>query len=94
MAYIITDNNGIIQGAGDTVDAAWDDARATLAAAQVELIGDDVDSTECLGNWTRESGLRCLPASDAVIADVNDMGGDIAWRMVGGVAVTTAEADA
>jgi hypothetical protein len=92
MAYIITDNDVIIYGTGDTVDAAWDDARATLAAAQVELIGDDVDSTECLGSWTRESGLRCVPASDAVIAAVMDEGGDIAWRTVGGVAVTTAEA--
>ena len=90
--YIITDNN-LIYATGATRDAAWAEARSTLAHARVELISDDADSTECLGSWMRESDLRCLPATRRLAADVADMGGAIAWRSIDGVAMTVAEAD-
>ena len=90
--YIVTDNN-LIYATGATVDAAWAEARSNLAYAKVQLIGDDADSTECLGSWMRESNLRCLPATQKLAADVADIGGAIAWRSIDGVAMTVAEAD-
>jgi len=91
--YIITDNEGIIYGTGATVDAAWADAEYAFRAARVALLDDD-DSTEQSGSWTRRSGLTVHPASAALLAEVESKGGDLAWRKVGGVAVTRDEADA
>lgn len=92
MVYIIADDN-LIYSTGATVDAAWAEARSTLASAQVQLISDDADSTECFGSWMRESDLRCHPASPRLVADVDDMGGAIGWRLRDGVAITVDEAD-
>jgi len=93
MNYIITDGN-LIYSAADTVSAAWSEARDTLASARVQLIGDYADSDDCHGSWMRESDLSCMPASPALVADVNGMGGAIAWREVDGVAVTVSELNA
>lgn len=92
--YIINDNEGIIYGTGATVDAAWADAEYAFRTARVALLDDDDDSTEQLGSWTRRSGLTVHPASAALLAEVESKGGDLAWRKVGGVAVTRDEADA
>lgn len=91
--YIITDNEGTLHGSGETVDAAWADAEATMADAGIEMLDDDADSTECMGNWTRRSGLRVLPASPALLDLVDSCGGLIAWVVRDGVAITLHEAD-
>lgn len=92
MPYIITDNDNIVHGSGATVDAAWEDAEYTFRAAGIVLLSDNDDSTEQQGAWTRRSGLTTRSASDALIAEIERAGGNLPWRMVGGVAVTAAEA--
>jgi hypothetical protein len=92
--YIISDNEGIIHGAGATVDLAWADAEATFATARIVLLGDDDDSTEQHGSWTRRSGLTVRPATAALIEEIDAKGGACGWRTVCGVACTIEESRA
>lgn len=92
--YIVHDNEGIIHGDGNTVNQAWGDAENTFGIAGVTLLDDDADSTEQQGAWTRWSGLKVVPASNALMDELWANGGDdVAWRLVNGVAVTLDEAD-
>lgn len=91
--YIITDNDNIIHGSGDTLDDAWADAENTFGCAGVALLDDDADSTEQQGAWTRRSGLKGMPASAALMDELWDCGGDISWGRVNGIAVTMDEAN-
>lgn len=84
--YIITDNENTIHGSGNTVDAAWEDAEYTFGCAGVALLDDDADVDAELGNWTYRSGLRVLPATSALLDEIERDGGLVAWRLVDGVA--------
>jgi hypothetical protein len=92
--YIVFDNESLIHGTGATAEAAWADAEGTFAAANVELLDDDADSTECHGSWTRRSSLRVCAATAALLAAVTDCGGAIAWHTTAdGIACTRDEYD-
>jgi len=91
--YIVADNNNTIYGTGESVADAWNEMTRVMREAQVVLLADDDDSTDQLGSWTRESGFQVWPATRALLAQVDDQGGDLAWREVGGVACTRAEAE-
>jgi hypothetical protein len=91
--YVIADNDDVIHGHGITLDAAWTHAEAEFDGAGIALLGDDDDSTEQDGSWTRRSELTEWPASLALLVALADCGGAISWRRVGGVACTVDEAE-
>ena len=86
--FIITDNERIIHGSGDTVEAAWADAEYTFGCAGVELLDDDADTDAQLGNWTMRSGLRVVPATAELLDAIDQDGGLVVWTLAGGVATT------
>jgi hypothetical protein len=85
--YIVSDNEGTIHGYGATADAAWSEMLRAMQQAGIAVLDDDADSTEQSGSWTRESGMKLLPATAALLADVDTKGCAIRWDVVGGVAV-------
>jgi hypothetical protein len=89
--YIVHDNNGTVHGYGPTADAAWADMLGTMAQAQIELLPDDADSTNCLGSWTRESGMKLAPASQSLLDLIESVGGHVTLDFVGGVACAQSE---
>lgn len=84
--YIITDNENTIHGSGNTVDAAWEDAGYTFGCAGVTLLEDDDDASAEMGKWMYRSQLRVLPATPALLDEIERDGGLVAWRLVDGVA--------
>ena len=86
--YIVHDNDGTIFGTGKTADAAWDDMLKTMAQADIELISDEADSSKYVGSWTLESGLKTVPATEALLRYVEEHGGNNEWDTVNGVACT------
>jgi hypothetical protein len=91
--FVVTDNE-CIHGYGATENEAWADMLNTMEQANIILLDDDEDSSEQMGSWTRESSMTILPATAALIADVEAKGGAIGWRMVGEVACTRDEYEA
>jgi len=92
--YIVHNNEAIV-GIGPTADAAWEDFTRGLESEDVTLLDDDADSSDVLGDWTRESDYAIRSASAALLAQVETAGGNCAWRTSSnGVACTRAEADA
>jgi hypothetical protein len=87
--YVIYDTQKTaIYGAAATVDAAWrqvmDETDRPTNAFTDEPVSDD--------EWF--SGFRVSGASQALIDMVNEIGGDLAWQAVNGVACTEAEYEA
>lgn len=74
--YVITGETAIY-GMGDTPELAWEDAEEWCSWAA------------CGPDWAR--GLECWPATAALIAEVKDRGGAIAWGTVGTIACTVVE---
>lgn len=93
QGYIVHDNNDTIHGYGPTADAAYADMRATMAAAQIQLISDDEDSYDIQESWTRESAMKTIPATAALLDLVETHGGDCGWDRVGMIACTNEEAE-
>lgn len=92
--YVVT-NDDAIWSASDTADAAWAQFLADMKSSGVTLLRDDQDEVaDSDGPWTRASGYKLISASAALLAEVDDRGGNIAWRTVGGVACTLTEAEA
>lgn len=89
--YIVYDNEGLIHGYGPTADAADADMRRTMDIANIKLLSDADDSTAEVGSWTRESGMKTIAATRALLDMVDSRGGNCAWRTVGGVACTREE---
>ena len=92
-AGYIVHNNEAIWGYGRTADAAWDSFLAEMAADGVKILGDDDDSGDEHGLWTRERDYSIRSASAALLAQAASQGGAIGWCDVGGVACTRAEAE-
>ena len=87
--YMIQDKQGnAIYGIGETVEEAWaevvDGAGPFFDAYGNEISDDDAYTTQ----------FRTYGASAALMEKVKAEGGAIAWRVVGGVACTVAEAEA
>ena len=86
--YIVQDKDGYaIAGFGATADAAWAmtcDGIGTFHDAQ----GDDVAH-----EVARETQFLTIPATAALIAEVELRGGAISWTVVNGIACTDAEAE-
>lgn len=94
--YIVHDNEGVVHGYGASADAAWDDMLQTMAQSGIAVLPAAADSTLQLGAWTRENGLKILPATAALLALIESDGGDCTWgrATIGGVACTQAEEQA
>jgi hypothetical protein len=75
VAGYIVHTDEAIFGVGDTRESAWADAVRFL----------DPESGE------DDSTLHVKPATAALLAEVADQGGNIAWVTVSGVACTLAE---
>ena len=89
--YIVHDNEGVIHGYGATADLAWADMLRTMEMAQIKVVADDFDTSDYQGSWTRESGLKSAPATQALLALVESHGGDCGYAQLGGVACTCDE---
>lgn len=89
--YIVHDNGGTIHGYGANADLAWSDMLRTLKMAHIEVVGDDFDTSDYQGSWTRESGLKLAPATQALLDLVGSHGGDCGYAQVGGIACTRDE---
>ena len=102
--FIVLDNE-LIHGTGTTAQAAWDDLLNTMIQANIHMIddrkyrtaeqeADDEAIQDAGGSWTKASGFRILPASAALLAQIDTHGGNLAWTYVSGVCCTVEEVDA
>ena len=90
--YIVHDDTAI-HGYGATREAAWDDMLRTMEQAAIAVLGDEEDSTDQLGSWTRASDMVVVAATADLLGMVEEWGGMCGWRNVGGVACTRFEAE-
>lgn len=86
-AYIIIDQSEYaIHGYGPTVEEAW---QMVVAECRGDFgttpYGEPLTADEAFKNY------RVLPASEALISEVQSIGGAIAWGKAGGVACTVIE---
>ena len=86
-SYIIIDQSEYaIHGYGPTVEEAW---QMVVAECRGDFgttpYGEPLTADEAFKNY------RVLPASEALISEVQSIGGAIAWGKAGGVACTVAE---
>lgn len=89
--FIIADAAAIF-GTGPTVEMAWADLKNGMQTAHVPHQSDvDTEDTHCPKYWS-EDQFEVLPATAALLADVEQRGGGITWSVVDGVACTEAEA--
>jgi len=77
--YIVHDSEGVIHGLNSTAQGAWDDMLRTMRDAHI------------LGG---AEGMTIMPATAALLACVDDRGGNVAWGKINGIACTTEEEDA
>jgi hypothetical protein len=93
--YVTANRDGIIYGTGATADAAYADMRRYMAQAGVKILADNEDDDAgAPGAWTRASDFKTWPATATLLSLVESHGGNCAWRDVGGIACTVAEAEA
>lgn len=90
--YMVHDNE-LIHGYGPTADAAWTDMLHTIEQAAITLLPDDVDASDQLGSWTRESNMRITSATQSMLALIESHGGGCGWHIRNGVACTREEAE-
>ncbi len=91
--YIVT-NNEAIWGTGKTADEAWADFLRGMSEARVTVLLPSEDMPEEGGSYTRADDYQIKPATTALLAEIEGKGGNIGWRMRGGVACTRDEAEA
>lgn len=86
--YMIQDKQGYaIHGIGATVDEAWAEVVAN-AGPFTNSAGDEITADEAFKDF------KVYGATAALIAQVKDEGGAIAWDVIGGVACTRHESEA
>jgi hypothetical protein len=96
--YVVHDGNrpgggmAAIWGHGPTAEAAEADFRQVMTAAQVTILGPGEHVTDRTENFTHASSYRTIPATAALLALVETMGGAVAWAVVDGIACTVDEA--
>ncbi len=79
--YIVQDTDGIaIHGIGETPDEAWAetvDGIRTFFDAEGAEVGQEI---------ARTTQFETYPATPALLAEVAERGGAIAWDVLGGIA--------
>jgi hypothetical protein len=83
-----------IWGYGATEYAARADFETTMRSAGIAVLADDENLAGRTGSWTRAGNFRCLPATQGLLDTAPDRGGNVAWRVICGIACTADEADA
>ena len=84
--YVIYDiEETAIYGAGATVDGAWEQVMDLCDRPVNGLTGEPVSDDEWFARF------KVAGATDALIAEVESEGGNIAWCYTNGVACTVAE---
>lgn len=92
--YVIHDDTAL-WGTGATEAAAWANFDANMAAAHVTVVdGGAPDQDGTGGSFADRGSFSAMPATAALIADVDARGGAIGWSIVDGVACTVDEAEA
>jgi hypothetical protein len=91
--YVVCDDEAI-WGYGATEYEARADFETTMGSAGIAVLADDEDAAGRVGSWTRAGNFRCLPATQGLLGTAPDRGGNVAWRVIGGIACTTDEDDA
>lgn len=77
--YIVSDREGVIFGCGPLANIAWVDAVNTLYDAGITLVDDSADTDCLLGNWTLSSEMETLPATQALLDQVERKKGAQGW---------------
>ena len=90
--FIVADNEAI-WGFGPTEGAAWDNMEPEMRMAGITILDDEADYPEDGGSYIRASHFKIFPASAALIARVDSLGGGISWDTVGGVCCASGEAE-
>jgi hypothetical protein len=95
--YVVHDGHRLgggvaaIWGHGPTAEVAEANFRQVMATAQVTILGPGEQLTDRAQNFTHSASYRTIPATAALLALVEAMGGAIAWRVVDGIACPVAE---
>jgi len=88
--FIIADEDAIF-GVGPTQEAAWADLKAYMKSAHMLHLSEvNTEDTFCPKYW-HEDQFTVLPATAALLADVEKHGGGIGFAMVQGIACTEDE---
>jgi hypothetical protein len=89
--FIVADDSAI-WGVGATADEAWADMLSGMSDAHVRVLddGEEADDGEAA---TDTDSFQTLPATAALLAEVESKGGNIAWGTINRVACTVAEED-
>lgn len=91
--FIIADD-AAIWGCGDTENAAWADLRRGMSLANIPHESDvDTEDAYCSKYWN-EDQFKAIPATTALVADVEKRGGCIEFAIVQGIACTGDEEEA
>lgn len=91
--FIIADY-AAIWGCGDTEDAAWADLRRGMSLAKIPHESEvDTEDAYCPKYW-HEDQFQAIPATAALVADVEKRGGRIEFSIVQGIACTGDEKEA
>lgn len=91
--FIIADE-AAIWGCGNSEDAAWADLRRGMSLANIPHESDvDTEDAYCPKYW-HEDQFKAIPATAALVADVEKRGGRVEFAMVQGIACTAEEEEA
>lgn len=91
--FIIADESAIF-GVGLTQEAAWADLKRGMTLAHIPHQSEvDTYDTYCPKYW-HEDNFTVLPATAALLADVEAHGGSIGFALVQGIACTGDEEEA
>jgi hypothetical protein len=90
--FIVADDSAI-WGVGATADKAWADMLDGMTSAHIRVLddGEEADDGEAA---TDADSFHTLPATAALLAEVESKGGNIAWGTINRVACTVGEEDA
>lgn len=92
-AGFVVCNNEAIWGVGATSDKAWADFVGNLEAGTV-IVAEGEDAPEDDSRWVRERDYRIRAATAALMQQVAERGGNIAWEVARGVCCTIEEFEA
>ena len=89
--FIVVGDDEEIWGIGPTRDAAWANLEFEMRMTGITLLEDAAEIPEDGGDYTRASNFKILPATAALIAEVERKGCAVAWDAVGGVCRVSGE---
>lgn len=83
MPFIVHGQDAI-WGYGATEDAAWAHFLAEMTANGIEVVQEVPDDPADYGSTTLESDYEVSAATEALVKEVQERGGNIAWGFIGG----------